>query len=140
MINKTFVMTAIVAGLFMGLALKFLHFFKFIKWSPIGWSKKYQILVGTHWSVKWIFLIIVFTVLFALFYIIFSFLEAIPPGLLAIFLSVIVIIMAEWLIGGPKTFTEIVKSVSIPLLSVTAIVFRFLAGTAVYMRKMTKNE
>lgn len=124
----------------MGISLKFLHFFKFIKWSPVGWSKKHHILIGTHWSVKWVFLIVVLIILFAIFYLIVSFLEAIPPGILAVVLSVIVVIMAEWLIGGEKTFTEIVKSVSIPLLSITAIVFRFLAGTAVFMRKMTKNE
>ena len=140
MINKTFVLTSIVAGFFMVMSLKFLHFFKFIKWSPIGWSKKYQILVSAHVSAKWITLFIGLVILFALFYLLFSFLDAIPPSILAIVCSIVILILVEWIIGGPQTFSGIVKSISIPLLSLSAIIFRFLAGTAVFMRKLTKSE
>lgn len=140
MINKTFVITSIVAGFFMVLSLKFLHFFKFIKWSPIGWSKKHEILVSAHVSAKWLTLFLGLVILFALIYLVFSFLDAVPPSILAIVCTVVLLIMAEWIIEGPQTFSKIIKSISIPLLSLSAIIFRFLAGTAVFMRKITKSE
>ncbi len=39
MFNKTMIWTTFIAALFTTGALKFLHFFNFIQWSPVGWGK-----------------------------------------------------------------------------------------------------
>lgn len=140
MLNKTFMYTSIVSALFMALSLKFLQLFDFIKWSPIGWFKKWQVLPAAHYSIKWFFLIVVLAILFAIAYLIISLVESIPPSVSALIFTIVTIITLEWMISEPKTPIEAIRAISIPLLSITAIVFRFISGTAVYMRKLSRNE
>ncbi len=140
MFNKTFVYTSIFSALFMALSLKFLQLFDFVKWSPIGWFKKWQVLPAAHYSIKWLFLIVVLVILFAIVYLIISFLESIPPSVSALIFSIVAIVIIEWMISEPKTPIEAIRAISIPFLSITAIVLRFIAGTAVYMRKLSRKE
>lgn len=84
-------------------------------------------------------LLLALVIIFAVLYIVFSFLDAISPAVLAIVFGVIGIIALEWFISEPKTPIEVVKSISIPLLAITAMVLRFISGTAVFMKKITRK-
>ena len=139
MINKTFVFTSVFAALFMAISLKFLQIFNFIKWSPVSWSKKWHIFVSAHYSVKWLLLFVGITIIFAILYLIISLLDAIPPSISALTLSVIAILLVEWVIKEPSTLDQALRSISIPLFAVIAIVLRFVAGTAVFMRKLSRK-
>lgn len=139
MLNKTFVITSICAALFMAISLKFLHFFKFIKWAPTGWAKNWPAVATLHYSIKWFLLIIGLTVIFAIIYLVTSFMEAIPPTISSIVLCAAFIILAEWIINKPETPLKAIKSMSIPLFSITAIIFRFIIGTSVFMRELSRK-
>lgn len=139
MINKTFVYTSIFSALFMTLALNFIQLFNFIKWSPVGWAKEWGLFASAHSSIKWIILYLALVVIFAVLYIIFSFLDGISPAVLALAFGLVGIIMLEWFISEPKTPIEVIKSISVPLAAITAIVLRFISGTAVFMKKITRK-
>src|SRR4051812_47072381 len=110
---NTLTFTSIVAAAFMTMALKFLHFFNFIKWSPISWAKKWQLFASAHFSLKWVLLFIALTVFFALLYIIFSFIYRIPPSVTALISSIIVVLALEWIITNPKSALSLIRSASI---------------------------
>lgn len=139
MINKTFVFTSIFAALFMVISLKFLHIFKFIKWSPVSWSKKWHVFASDHFSLKWLLLFLGLVVILAVLYLLVSFLDSIPPSISALSLSVISIILIEWLIGEPESLVKTLRSISVPLFAIIAIVLRFVTGTAVFMRKLSRK-
>lgn len=139
MFNKTFAYTTLFSSLFMVFMLKFLHLFSFIKWSPIGWEKKWSAFSSVHDLVKWAILFLLLILVFAALYILTSFLESVSPAVLAIVISVIGMIAVEWLISEPKTPFEVIQSMSIPLLSVTAITLRFIAGTAIFFKELSRK-
>lgn len=116
-----------------------MQLFSFIKWSPIGWTKKWTLFSTAHYTVKWGILFLVLVMIFAIIYMMVSFLDSIPGALTALFISVIGIIAVEWLISEPKSPIEVIKSVSLPLFSVTAIVLRFIVGTAVFHRELLRK-
>jgi len=123
----------------MTLSLSFMQLFNFIKWSPVGWAKELSLLSSAHFSIKWLLLFLAMIITFALFYILFSFLDAIPPSVLALSFGLVGIIVIEWFISEPKTPIGVIKSISIPFAAMTAIVLRFISGTAVFMRKITRK-
>lgn len=133
--TKTMIWTTVVAALFTTAALKMLHYFNFIKWSPIGWAKKWLLFgsAGEWW--KWAVLFIILLIIFGLFYQVAVLTSRIPPSVTALCISVIVAVSIEWIIYTPGSITEGIKSLSIPFFSVLAIVSRFVTGTAVYMKK-----
>lgn len=135
MFNKTFFYTSVFAALFMAFALKLLHFFNFITWSPIGWSKEWDLFLTAHYSVKWILLFIGLTFFFAIIYVVISFIHTIPPSVSSLIIGAIAIITLEWAINNPDSPVEAIRTVSLPLFAVTAMVFRFIAGTAVFMKE-----
>lgn len=137
--NQTFVYTTLFSALFMILSLKFMQLFSFIKWSPIGWEKKFPLFSTFHFTVKWGILFVALLIIFAVIYMIVSHLTSIPPALTAIFISVLGIIALEWFISEPKSPMEVMTSISIPLLSVTAIVLRFIVGTAVFYKEISRK-
>lgn len=49
----TLLWTAFVAAVLSALSLKFLKTFHFVSWSPIGWTKKWNILEGDSALLKW---------------------------------------------------------------------------------------
>lgn len=135
MFTKTMIWTTIVAALFTLGALKFLHFFNFIKWSPVGWGKKWLLFGSSDEGWKWVILFIILLIVFGLFYGLSRAAANIPPAVTAITVSIIAAFAIEWIIYAPQTFTEGVKKLSIPFFSIIAIVSRFITGTAVYMKK-----
>ncbi|HEX5563674.1 MAG TPA: hypothetical protein VFX34_01835 [Sporosarcina sp.] len=135
MFNKTMIWTTLIATLFTLGALKFLHFFNFIKWSPVGWGKKWLLFGSSDEGWKWALLFIILFIVFGLFYGLSRAAANIPPAITAIVVSIIAAVAIEWIIYSPQTFMEGVKKLSIPFFSIIAIVCRFITGTAVYMKK-----
>lgn len=135
MFTKTMIWTTVVAALFTIGALKFLHFFNFIKWSPVGWGEKWLLFGSEDEGWKWVLLFIILLIVFGLFYWLSRATANIPPAITAITVSIIAAVAIEWIIYSPLTFTEGVKKLSIPFFSIIAIVSRFITGTAVYMKK-----
>ena len=135
MFNKTMIWTTIIAALFTTGALKFLHFFNFIHWSPVGWGKKWLFFGSSNEGWKWVLLFIVLLIVFGLFYVLSRATVNVPPAVTALSISIIATVAIEWIIYSPDTFTEGVKKLSIPFFSMIAIVSRFITGTAVFMKK-----
>ncbi|GEN84208.1 hypothetical protein SLU01_25200 [Sporosarcina luteola] len=135
MFNKTMIWTTIVASLFTLASLKVLHFFNFIKWSPVGWGKKWLFLGSSHEGWKWIVLLIVLLLAFGIFYAAARMAVNVPPSVTAISISIIATLAIEWTILSPGTLWGGLKSISIPFFSTIAIVSRFVTGTAVFMKK-----
>lgn len=140
MINNTLLWTAITGALITTIALKFLQLFKFINWSPVGWAKKWHLFEYAHQSIKWTLLFIALTLLFAILYFVVSFTTSIPPSITALILGSIVVFTVEWTIGSPQSPVAAIKSISIPYLALMAIVFRFITGTAVFMKKFSDES
>ncbi|REB10048.1 hypothetical protein DVB69_04380 [Sporosarcina sp. BI001-red] len=128
--------TALVAALLTALSLKFLKVFHFVKWSPLGWSKKWDILATESPIVKWFVLIIVLVLIFIVLYSILQVTSKIPPSITSIVLALLLVCAVEWTISRPDSIGSAFKSVSIPFLCLIAIITRFVVGTSVYM----KNE
>jgi hypothetical protein len=127
--------TTIIAALFTTGALKFLHFFNFIKWSPVGWGKKWLLFGSSNEGWKWVLLFIFLLLVYGVFYLFSRTTHKIPPAITAISVSIIAAVAIEWVIYTPQSFTEGIKKLSIPFISIIAIVSRFITGTAVYMKK-----
>ncbi|MBE1553774.1 hypothetical protein [Sporosarcina limicola] len=140
MINNTLIWTSIISAFFTVLALDFLRLFKFISWSPIGWSKKWQLLASAHFSIKWALLFVALTLIFALLYIVVSYTTSIPPSVTSILIGIVVVFAIEWTIATPKTPLSTIKSISLPFFAIMAIVLRFITGTAVFMKKLSEES
>lgn len=135
MLMRTIFWTSIVAAAFTLISLKVLYFFNFIKWSPVGWGKKWLLFGSSHEWWKWVILFVVILLAYMLLYGISHFANRVPPSVMALAMSIIVAVAIEWIIFVPNSFTEGIKSLSIPFFSILAIVSRFVTGTAVYMKK-----
>lgn len=139
MLNKSLILTSIFAALLMALALKFLHFFMFISWSPVGWSKKWNLFTADHlihYFVNWMLLIVALTILFAIVYLLTSFLYTVPPSILSLIIGITAVVLIEWIIEKPVSLKETFLSISLPFIAIVLIVLRFLVGTAVFMKKI----
>lgn len=134
--KPTLFWTALVAGLLTALSLKFLKVFHFVKWSPIGWSQKWDIIAKESAIAKWLVLIIILVLLFIALYSVLHITSKISPSITSIVLAVILVCAVEWTISRPVSIESAFKSVSIPFLCLIAIITRFVVGTAVFM----KNE
>lgn len=140
MFNRTFFYTSFFSTIIMLLSLKFMELFSFINWSPIGWGENTFVLPAMHFTVKWGLLSIALFIVFMLLYMIMFYLHAIPPAISAIFFTILLVFLVEWIISEAKTPLEMIQSISIPLLAVTAIILRFISGTAVFYYDLSKKE
>lgn len=139
MVIKAFISTVIVATIGMVLSLKGLSFFSFIKWSPIGWAKKFPIFSSSHALILWGLLLLFILMLVSICYGLFYLLPFIIPSISSIIVAVLLVLVLEWLLHKQSFSFEVLKSISIPFFSVVAISLRFLSGTAVFMRKLSKS-
>ncbi|MDW0108928.1 hypothetical protein [Sporosarcina aquimarina] len=131
----TLLWTAFVAAALSAISLKFLKTFHFVYWSPIGWTKKWNILEGDSPLLKWAVMVVMLFVLFLVLYMIMLFTTRIPPSVTSILVAVILVCATEWMISSPGSLGGAVKSISIPFLCIAAIITRFVTGTAVFMQK-----
>jgi hypothetical protein len=140
MINHTTVMTSIVAAIMMWISLMLLKLFNFIKWSPVGWTKRWSLFEKAHVSEKWIVLFVALLLLFFIFYAGISFLHQIPPTITSLLTATLAVLLIEWLIHFTKSPMEIFKSISVPFFVVTTMIVRFIVGTAVFMKKLSLEK
>ncbi len=140
MINKTLLWTALIGAFFTTIALKFMQLFNFISWSPIGWAKEWSLFAYAHFTIKWALLFVALVLLYAIVYFAVSFTTSIPPSITAILIGIVVVFTVEWTIGSPKTPLAAIKSISLPYFALMAIVFRFITGTAVFMKKLSDES
>lgn len=132
--------TSLFAAVLTALSLKFLKVFHFVKWSPIGWSRKWNVLAADPPLVKWMVLTIVLILLFMALYSVLQFTASIPPSITSIIVAVIFVCAVEWTISRPDSFGSAYKAVSIPFLCLAAIISRFVVGTVIFMKdELTKN-
>ncbi|WP_301108259.1 hypothetical protein [Sporosarcina sp.] len=136
-ITATHVWTAVMAAVLSVFSMKFLHIFKFIKWSPIGWTKRFHLFVDSPVWVKWLLLGVICFVLFFLLYMITLFTYKIPPVISSLVFTAIAIFAIEWTIyvKPDLTMAQFIKKLSIPFACLLAMIIRFVIGTSVYMRK-----
>ncbi|PIC62760.1 hypothetical protein CSV79_15350 [Sporosarcina sp. P13] len=136
-ITATQFWTAAMAAFLTVISLKFLKVFKFIKWSPIGWTTKFQMFATTPAWFKWILLWVLCFALFFLLYSITLLTSKIPPSVTSLIVTVIALFCIEWIIHikADLTMTQFIKKVSIPFACLLAIINRFVIGTSVYMKK-----
>ncbi|MFS0575158.1 hypothetical protein AB1K83_05965 [Sporosarcina sp. 179-K 3D1 HS] len=141
MINQTLFWTSFMAALLTTLSLKFLHFFHFIEWSPIGWAKWWSIFAGgAHVFSKWLWLFIILFISYMILYIAVSYTTAIPTIITALLISIVAVVSVEWSIGTPETLRKAIQTISIPFFVMVAIVIRFIAETAVFMKKHSAGD
>ncbi|MDV6377845.1 hypothetical protein ORD22_06155 [Sporosarcina sp. GW1-11] len=136
-ITATQFWTAAMAAVLSLISLKFLKVFKLIKWSPIGWTAKFQMFATTPAWFKWILL---WGLCFALFFLLYTmtlFTSKIPPTVSSLVVTIIALFCIEWMIHikADLTMTQFIKKVSIPFGCLLAIIIRFVIGTSVYMKK-----
>lgn len=136
-ITSTHVWTAVMAAVLSIISLKFLQVFKFIKWSPIGWTKKLHMLTTFPGWLKWVLLGVICFLLFFILYFIARLTFKIPPTVSSLIVTIIVIIFIEWMIHvkADLTMTQFIKKISIPFACLFAMIFRFVIETSVYMKK-----
>ena len=136
-ITSTHVWTAIMAATLSIIALKFLRVFKFIKWSPLGWTKRFHMFTEAPGWVKWIIVWIICFILFFIIYFIARLTFKIPPTLTSLIITVVAILIIEWMIHvkADLTMIQFIKKISIPFACLFAMIFRFVIGTSVYMKK-----
>lgn len=140
MINRTLFWTVFIAALFTTAALKFLHFFYFIEWSPVGWMKRWTVFAGVHPFSKWFWLFIIIFVSYVILYIAVSYTTAIPTVITALIIGIIAVLSIEWSIESPDTLKKAIQSISIPFFAIIAIVIRFITETAVFMKKVSAQN
>ena len=114
------------------ISLKLLKVFSFIKYSPIGWTKKMHVFQDSEplvkWFMLWIAVIVILTLLFALG----EWLKKIRIDFVAVFFSVAIVWLIEWSIQK----TPYIHKFSIPLAVIIAIHLLWILETAVYHAKV----
>ena len=126
------VVTSLFASIFLTISLKLLSLFHFIKWSPVGYAKKLNILEGSHWSVKWLFLLIIIFLITLLFYFAMQFVEMVPAFLTSLIIGSILALICEWIIFDLPAELKSFKKLSIPFMVTVVIAARFVFETAVF--------
>lgn len=138
--NRTLVYTSLFSAIAMVFSLKFMEMFSFIKWSPIGWGKKAYLFSSMHFTTQWGLLFVGVFIVFIVLYMIMFYLHAIPPAMSAIFFTVVGVFAVEWGIHHSKGPWDVIQAMSIPFLAVTAIILRFISGTAVFYYELSRKE
>ncbi|MGX9135238.1 hypothetical protein ACWV26_12830 [Rummeliibacillus sp. JY-2-4R] len=129
---QTFFWTILCSSITFTLSLKILEVFKFMKFSPIGWTKKWHVFSGSHTVVKWFILWIIIIIIAA---ILFGMAELLKKARMD-FLSLVFAIVIVWLIEWSVQKTFYIHKFSIPLATVIAIHLLWIFQTAAYHAKV----
>lgn len=114
------------------LSLKILQVFKFVKYSPIGWTKSLDVFDHSHPLVKWLVLWIGVMVIIAILFALGEFLKNVRMSLVAILLAVLIVWLIEWYIQK----TPNIHKFSTPLGVMIAIHLLWILETASYHGKI----
>ncbi|SEM44972.1 hypothetical protein SAMN04487786_1828 [Paenisporosarcina quisquiliarum] len=124
--------TSLVAAIFTTILFKFLDYFQFIKWDPIGYTKTFQFLKGSNVYVKWIILfLVIWGICFLLYYVCLLFAK-IPVSITSIALGLLIAIALEWIILDADSIEKTIKKLSIPFICIVIVAVRFIMESAIF--------
>lgn len=126
---KTYVVTTLFATILFTGTLLFLKVFKFVNWSPIGWTKRYHLFPNEHPVVKWMLLAILIFMTILIMLKLFSYTKRINPVFTSVLIGLLIWGIIEWVIKGDFSF---IKKSSLPFLAVLIIFCRALVETSVF--------
>lgn len=124
--------TSIFASIILTASLKLLSFFKFIKWNPVGFSKRYHLFEDSHPFIIWIFLAILIFLVAFIFYLIMQYTSNVPPFITSLVIGVLFAIIVEWIIFDLPAELSSFKQLSIPFMVMVVITARFIFETATF--------
>ncbi|MFC7364858.1 MULTISPECIES: hypothetical protein [Bhargavaea] len=127
--------TAGAVALILTAGLKFLHYFKFIKWNPTGWAERYGIFADGHWVARWLLLFVAICVVALISYYLFALSWKWKVSITAAVVGLVIAGLTEWLIVRPAGYDEFRKAISVPYAALILIVTRFVMETAVFHKK-----
>lgn len=130
---KTYIATSIVTAAIFTFILLFLKVFKFITWSPIGWTKRYHVLTTAPTGIKWLFLAVGIFLVTLILLKLFSFTTRINPVFTSILAGLLIWTLIEWWIKNDFSFFK--KSSSLPFLAMVIIFSRALVETSVFYKR-----
>lgn len=130
---KTYIATSIVTAAVFTFILLFLKVFKFITWSPIGWTTRYHVLTTAPTGIKWMFLAFGIFLVILILLKLFSFTTRINPVFTSVLAGVLIWVLLEWLIRYDFSFFK--KSSSLPFLAMVILFSRALAETSVFYQR-----
>jgi hypothetical protein len=126
------IITGFVAALLFTITLRFFKLFDFIKWDPIGYSDKLNILTSSKGIVKWIILFLfIWIICIILYYFSFIFMKM-PVAISSLMVGIILAVAVEWLIMNDNTLIQLLKIVSIPFICIVTISLRFVMEAAIF--------
>ncbi|QTD41714.1 hypothetical protein [Sporosarcina sp. Te-1] len=135
----TMVWTSFIASLGMLIALRGLHYFNFIDWSPVGWADRWKLFGSSSALWKWTLLFIIILISTVVFYYLIALTSSIPPTITSLIVSIILALAIEWSILVPSTLAEGLRTISYPFFAILAVAIRFITGTAVFVKKLPKE-
>ncbi|MCW1927137.1 hypothetical protein [Bhargavaea beijingensis] len=127
--------TAGAVSLMLAAGLKFLHYFKFIKWNPTGWAERYGIFADRPWEIKWLLLFVAIYVISLVSYYLFALSWKWKVSITAAAAGLLIAGLIEWMIARPENFGDFRKALSVPFAALILIATRFVMETAVFSKK-----
>ncbi|MGE7114500.1 hypothetical protein [Lysinibacillus sp. NPDC047702] len=127
--------TSLVSALVLALCLKGLHYFHLIKWSPVGFYKKWELFEDSSKLFHWSFLILCLFIIGFLLFILLRYVYIIPAVLSSFLLGLLVTITLEWVVLDLPMHLSSFKKLSIPFMVVVICLLRFLLETANFHQK-----
>jgi len=124
--------TSLAAAIVTTLLCKFLDYFHFIKWNPIGYTQTFQFLKGSNVYIKWIILfLLIWGICFLLYYVSLLFAK-IPVSITSIAVGLILAITLEWIILDGDSIEKTIKKLSIPFICIVVIIVRFVMESSIF--------
>lgn len=121
--------TSIVSAIWLALSLKFLEYFNFIHWHPVGFTKK--------WGMKdafssWALFILILFVVALILYLLMQYSWKVPAFLTSLIIGLAIAIVTEWIIYDLPAEGEAFRRLSIPFIVVVVITCRFVIETSIF--------
>lgn len=132
--------TSFVASLFLTFMLKVLEYFKFIKWDPVGYTKKLNVLENAHESTQWMVLWFMIFILTLILYLVMQFVVQVPPFLTSLLIGGLIALVTEWIIYNLDAELSSFKKLSVPFMIVVIITSRFVFETATFHYQANHNR
>lgn len=89
------IITSLCASIFLTFSLKVLSYLHFIKWNPVGYTKRLDILESSHPLIQWLFLVIVIFLITLILYFIMQFVELVPAFITSLVIGGILALICE---------------------------------------------
>lgn len=122
--------TSIFASIILTASLKLLSIFKFIKWNPVGYAKRYHLFEDSHPLISWLFLAILIFLVCFIFYLVMQYAYNVPPFITSLVIGAVFAMIVEWIIFDLPAELSSFKQLSIPFMVTVVIAARFIFETA----------